>query len=209
MPDAALTHHEGTAGGEADAALLARSAAGDDDAFALLVGRHQASVHRFVRGLVPDADDAEDVLQEAFVAAWRGAAGYRGGGTVRSWLLSIARNAARHHARRRAGEPATVESLDALPFDAMPLDTVAIDAGWGREPAGESPLADARELLDRALARLEPGDRLVLVLRELEGLSGEETAHVLGLTLPAMKSRLHRARLRLVAALREVRHAVA
>ena len=180
-----------------DAALLARAAAGDASAFDRLVRRHQAAVLRFVHALGCDGADAEDALQEAFVAAWRAAGRYQGTGTVRSWLLSVARNAVRHQRRRRVGEPTHL----------VPLDALAADAGWGADPRAD---ADERRLLARdalaaALRRLPPDERAVLVLRELEGLDGAEAAAVLHLSLPAMKSRLHRARLHLAAALRASR----
>jgi RNA polymerase sigma-70 factor (ECF subfamily) len=91
------------------------------------------------------------------------------------------------------GEPASFE----------PLETLGVQAGWGDDGAALESLA-RRDLLRRALRRLRPDDREILVLRELEGLPGAEVAEMLELTLAAMKSRLHRARLRLAAALREV-----
>jgi RNA polymerase sigma-70 factor (ECF subfamily) len=178
-----------------DAALLERAAAGDREAFDLFVRRHQASVWRLLRALTRDPADAEDALQDAFLGAWRGAGTYRGGPSARGWMLTVARNAVRRAHRRRAGEPPELESLEEL----------GLHAGWGANPGTLETLA-RRELLERALARLTPEDREVLVLRELEELSGEETAAVLEVGVPAMKSRLHRARLRLVAALREIDH---
>jgi RNA polymerase sigma-70 factor (ECF subfamily) len=186
---------EGAPSGDAtDAALLARAAAGDADAFGTFVARHEAAVYRFARTLTRSRGDADDVLQEAFIAAWRGAGSYAGSGSARSWLLSIARNVWRHQARRRVGEPAGFE----------PIETLAERAGWGADPATARQLdaAEARELLAAALARLPEVEREVLVLRELEGFSGEEAAAILQLSLPAMKSRLHRARIHLAAALR-------
>ena len=176
-----------------DPSLLRAAAAGDCDAFETFVGRHQASVYRLARAMTADADEAEDVLQETFLAAWKSAGSFRGSGSARAWILTIARNAVRRSRRRRAGEPAHFE----------PVDELGLRAGWG----GEEPLLDTlarRDLLRRALDSLSPEDREVLVLRELEGLGGEEVAGMLGLSLAAMKSRLHRARLRLVAALKEV-----
>lgn len=143
--------------------------------------------------------DAEDALQEAFIAAWRSAGTFAGGETARGWILTIARNALRRHYRRRVGEPP----------DHVPLDQLGEEAGWGTEEPADDMLVrlEEREWLARALARLGDADREVLILRDLEGLSGEETAAALGVTVRAMKSRLHRARLRLAAQLREGRHA--
>ncbi|MBL0170046.1 MAG: RNA polymerase sigma factor [Gemmatimonadaceae bacterium] len=177
-----------------DVALLRRTASGDTTAFDAIVEAHQSAVGRFLTSLgVADLDDA---LQETFIAAWRSAGTYQGTGSVRSWLLSIARNVHRHGARRRVNEPATFVSLDVL----------AERAGWGCDPA-ESRRVDlsmARDVLEHALAILPDEEREILVLRELEELSGEETAQLLQISLAAMKSRLHRARLHLAAVVRRL-----
>lgn len=179
-----------------DAALLSATAAGDTAAFDRFVTRHAPHVHRFLASLGVHDADADDAMQDAFVAAWRGARGFRGDGTARAWLFTIARNAVRHAARRRVGEPDRFAPLDA----AHSLDAIALAAGWGRDD--EAIAADRAELVRVALHRLGAPDREILVLRDMEGLSGDETAAALELTLPAMKSRLHRARLRLAAIVR-------
>ncbi len=165
---------------------------GDRGAFESFVGRHEAAVFRFLKASAADDADAEDALQEAFVAAWRHAGSYRGGSSARGWILTIARNALRRTHRRRVGEPSSFE----------PLEELGIQAGWGRDDVLEG--MARRETLDHAMQRLGAEEREVLVLRELEGLAGEEVAGMLGITLAAMKSRLHRARLKFLAALREV-----
>jgi RNA polymerase sigma-70 factor (ECF subfamily) len=181
--------------GADDQALLRSSAAGDRGAFERFVLRHQAPVFRYLRSMAPNEADAEDALQEAFVRAWRSAGTYRGGASARGWILTVARNAVRRSQRRRAGEPASFETVESL----------GLSAGWGEEQDVLEGLA-RRDLLRRALGSLPDEDREILVLRELEGFSGDEVADVLGITSAAMKSRLHRARLRLVVALREVAH---
>jgi RNA polymerase sigma-70 factor (ECF subfamily) len=179
-----------------DTELLTQSASGDTRAFDAFVIRHAADVHRFVHSLGVHGDDADDVLQEAFLAAWRGAGTYRGDGSARAWLFSVARNAVRHSVRRRVGEPLHFAPLDA----ADSLEAIAEAAGWGSVADGRS--HDTTDLVRTALTRLAPADREILVLRDVEGLTGEETAAALSLTLPGMKSRLHRARLRLAAQVR-------
>lgn len=171
---------------------LRSAAGGNTSAFDAIVERHEAAVARFLRTL--GGDEIDDALQETFIAAWRSAGAYNGTGTVRSWLLSIARNVHRHSKRRRVDEPSTF----------VPLDALAERAGWGCDPAEPRRMdaALARDEVERALAMLPDDEREVLVLRELEELSGDETARLLGLSLPAMKSRLHRARIHLAAALR-------
>lgn len=180
-----------------DAALLARSAAGETAAFECFVARHEAAALRLTRAATSSESDAEDALQEAFLAAWRSAATFRGEGSARAWMLAIARNAAYRLYRRRDGEPSELASLSQL----------GDEAGWGRPaPAEFVARLESRLELARCFAELMPEEREILVLRDLEGLSGEETARILGLGLPAMKSRLHRARLRLAALLRGGRH---
>lgn len=178
-----------------DAELLAQTAAGDRSAFDRFVERHQAAVLRLLRAGAASDADAEDAFQDAFIAAWRSAASFAGSVTARGWILTIARNALHRQYRRRVGEPA----------DFVSLDDLGRDAGWGAEEPPDALLErlEDRESLERALGHLAPADREVLVLRDLEELSGDETAAALGITLRAMKSRLHRARLRLAAALKE------
>lgn len=150
---------------------------------------------RLLRATAVTAADAEDALQEAFIAAWRSAAGFAGTDSARGWILTIARNALHRRYRRRAGEPEGFDSLDAL----------GAAAGWGVEEPPDVLLErlEDQERLRRALDALPAPDREVLILRDLEELSGEQTAELLGLTQQAMKSRLHRARLRLAARVRE------
>lgn len=176
-----------------DVAALRAAAAGDKRAFHGLVARHRGAVFRFACALVKDTAAAEDVLQEAFVAAYRRAGTYRGEGSVRGWLLTIARRQALTALRRRSGEPARMASLE----------TLGAEAGWGREPPCSMQQLVDRQALQVALSGLEAAEREVILLRDIEGLSGDETAAVLDLSVPAMKSRLHRARLRLAAALIE------
>jgi RNA polymerase sigma-70 factor, ECF subfamily len=176
-----------------DAELLTSSAGGDEAAFTAFVARHRASVHRFASLLLHDAQRAEDVLQDTFVQAWRHAGAARVQGGARAWLLAIARNSAARTWRATAASPTV--SLTVLGAEAGFADPAAT-------PAAFAQLVESRAMVHEALAALSPGDREVLVLRELEQRSGDEVAAVLGLSLEAMKSRLHRARLRLVAELR-------
>jgi RNA polymerase sigma-70 factor (ECF subfamily) len=185
--------HEVTPDGE----LLRRSAAGDRFAFDAFVERHQGAALRFCRALArghPGArGDAEDALQEAFLAAWRHAGDFRGDGSARSWLLTIARRRLVHAGRHSVAESAA---------DSESLERLGVAAGWGRPEAAS---ASVETLLGvrEAFERLAPGDRAVLTLRDLEGLSAGEAAAVLGIGERALKSRLHRARLRLAALLLE------
>lgn len=176
-----------------DAVLLERSARGDRDAFDQVMLRHHASVYRLARLLVHGDDDAEDVLQQTFLAAWKNAGRFRAEAAVRTWLLTIARHMALRTRRRRAREPVQDVSLDEL----------GVQAGWGSpDPETLAMMSERQELLEAAFETLTPEEREVMTLRDLEGLSGEDTAAVLGLSVAAMKSRLHRARLALAARVR-------
>ncbi len=177
-----------------DAALVRRLARGDRAALAVLVERHRDGLWRLLRALTPDAASAEDAMQETFLAAWRGAAGWRGEGSARAWLYGMARRQAARTWRRRAGEPA----------DPVPLHALGEAAGWGdaRSPEELAAAVQDRDRLWAALRSLSPADREVIVLRDLDGLTGPEAAEALGLPLATLKTRLHRARLRLMAALR-------
>lgn len=170
-----------------DHRLVSRCAAGDRAAFDVLVARHGGALHRFASRQCGSTRDAEDALQDGLLAAWRGAGGFRGDASVRTWLFQVVLHACRRRGRRRAGEPERHDGLDAA--EGLPADESAADA---RVAARQEAAA-----LARALADLAPEAREVLLLRDVEGLSGEEAAQILGLGLPAMKSRLHRARLEL------------
>lgn len=180
-----------------DQALLARSAAGDRVAFEQVVERHQASIYRFARLIVNRPEDAEDVLQQTFLSAWQGASGFRGDASVRTWLLTITRHAALRARHTRAREAEQVVSLDDL----------GVLAGWGvPDPETLAVAAERRAQLDAALQSLTSDERVVMTLRDLEGLSGEETASVLGVSVSAMKSRLHRARMTFAARVKAEAH---
>ena len=180
-----------------DAALARRVAEGSRAAHAQLVEEHQAPVFRFARSLAPDDATAEDIVQETFLAAIRGAHGFRADGTLRGWLFTIARRLAH---RQRPREVAVPEDDE--------LEALGRAAGWGATDDPEARLSEQeqRTRVARVLCSLSEDEREILGLRDVEGLSGPETAAALGLGLAAMKSRLHRARLRFAAALRsEVR----
>ena len=178
-----------------DQELLIQAASGNAKAFELFVVRHREVVWRFVRSLTREAASAEDALQDTFLSAWRDATRFEGNQSALGWLLTIARHAVYRQHRGRAGEPKRMESLSEL----------GEAAGWGSESDPFDTFVIQDEV-GKALARLSLEDREVLVLRESEGFSLEECAALLGLGLPALKSRLHRARLRFIAHLRGERH---
>jgi RNA polymerase sigma-70 factor (ECF subfamily) len=177
-----------------DEDLVRRSGAGDRHAFEMLVTRHEGPLYRFALRTCGSEREAEDALQDGLLAAWRGAAGFRGESAARTWLFQVVVNACHRRHRPRAGFAGPAEPLEAA-------------AAVAHEGPGPEERAGAREIgraIDRALAALPAEAREVLLLRDVEGLSGDETAAALGLGLAAMKSRLHRARLDLKARLEEL-----
>jgi RNA polymerase sigma-70 factor, ECF subfamily len=172
-----------------DADLVSRAQAGRLDAFEELVRRHRLGTYRVALRMLGDESDAEDATQDAFVQAWRNLAGFRADAAFSTWMYRIVTNRCLNLLRaRRRTEPLSErhEAPTARP------DRIA-EARWQVED------------LRRAIARLTPEQRAPLVLRELEGCSYGQIAEALDLSIPAVKSRLHRARLELLAAMREWR----
>ncbi len=181
-----------------DEALAARAAAGDDLAFEALVIRYQARIYRLATRMVGSDSDAPDVVQNAFLQAYRGLASFRGDSRFSTWLYRIATNAALMHRRGRSRRP--VESLEEyLPrFDSDGLHCATPEeiqlAIHVEDRIDRTRLASsAREALDR----LPEMYRDPFVLRDLEELSTAEVGEVLGLEPATVRQRVHRARLML------------
>lgn len=175
-------------GEQIDAELVRLAQAGDLDAFAQIVQRHERRLRVVLFRLLPDARDVEEAVQDAFVQAWRNLDRYRGEAALFTWLYRIGINAALARARRK--ERVTV-SLEALEGEGV--------AQTSRDVLPE-PATETRELRSRivaALAELSFEHREAVVLRDVAGLTNEEVAQALGLSLPAAKSRIHRGRLQL------------
>jgi RNA polymerase sigma-70 factor (ECF subfamily) len=168
--------------------LLEAARSGDAGALESLLGRYQGRVLRFSRKMCRDAEDARDVLQETLLAMARGIRAFRGGSSLSTWLYTIARSHCikRQRRSRFAGPQMSLDGPGGESAAALP------DPGRGPEQMAAQ--REIRERLDQALFRLEPGQREVLLLRDVEGLTAGETAEVVGISVAAVKSRLHRAR---------------
>ena len=182
----------------ADEELAARAATGDAGAFEALVGRHEARVYRLAHRLTGSDADAQDVLQEAFLAAYRGLASFRGTARFSTWLYRIATNAALMH--RRAWRRRPTESLEEfLPqFDetGQHVPEVAELQAASRADVvldGKLLAAEARA----ALERLPDLYREAFVLRDLEEMDTSEVAGLLDIDAATVRQRVHRARLML------------
>ncbi len=164
-----------------DSALVARLARGEREAVDQLYARFGRPLYAFVQGIVGDAGLAEEIVQDTFVAAWRGAAGFEARSSVSSWLFAIARRQARDRLRRTRPELVPVEELAAQPAGEPGPEAAALSS------------AD-RKQLRAALYRLPAVHRECLVLAFVAELSGPEIAAVLGIPEGTVKSRLHAAR---------------
>lgn len=180
-----------------EAELLAGLRAGDPAAYREFVELHSSNVYNVALKLLGDQQEAEDVLQETFLSAFEAIDRFEGRALLSTWLYRIAYNASLMRLRKR--KQVTTVSLD-LPLDER-ADGVGVPShhlvDWSAIPDDRLLTSEARREMDRAIAELPESLRSTFILRDIQGLSGAETAEVLGLTVQAVKNRLHRARLRL------------
>jgi len=180
--------------GSDEPALVTRARAGDAAAFTELVVRHEHSIFRLARHITQSAEDAEDVLQETFLKAYEHLNDFQGNSKVYTWLVRIAVNQALMKLRKRKTDRSI--SLDET-FDTGEETITREIAVWAADPEQLYSQEELREILESAIEGLPPVFRAVFALRDIEELSTEETAAILNLSVPAVKSRLLRARLRL------------
>ena len=170
--------------------LIARARAGDEDAFAELVANHAERVYGALRRFGLDADEADEVAQEVFLRAWRGLARFQERAQLSTWLYRIAFNEAQRRLSRRGPPTAEPEPVGGDPVAALPEAT-------SLGPETQALDHEFEAILDRALGELPAQWRAAVVLRDIEGLSTEEAAAVVGIRSAAFKSRLHRGRMQL------------
>jgi RNA polymerase sigma-70 factor (ECF subfamily) len=168
---------------DSDERLLSATKAGDEAALEALLERHAPTIQRFASRLCRDREDAQDVVQETLLAAARGMREVRGAAALSTWLYKIARSHCTKARRTSKFAPKTLDAFDetAVASQEPPPDRAASE----RETVAA---------LENAIHALEPDAREALVLRDVEGLSANEAADVLGISVDALKSRLHRAR---------------
>jgi RNA polymerase sigma-70 factor, ECF subfamily len=175
-------------------ALVEAARAGDVGAFEELVRRYDRNIFRIAQHITQNREDAEDVVQDAFFKAYSNLTQFQGQSKFYTWLVRIAVNEALMKLRRRRPERTVSLDEDVKTED----DTVPREvADWSPNPEQQYTQAELREILDRTIHGLPASFRTVFVLRDVEGLSTEETAEALDLSIPAVKSRLLRARLQL------------
>lgn len=174
-----------------DPELVSLAQGGNSGAFGELVSRYQNKIYRLARRLTDTEEDAEDVLQEAFIRAYRAISSFKGNSKFSTWLYRITVNFA---AMKRRSQKSNIESLDE-PISTKDGEIQRDVTDTGRDPLAALITKEIRENLDKAISDLSPTNRAVFVLRHVEGLSTEETREILNISIPAVKSRLHRSRL--------------
>jgi RNA polymerase sigma-70 factor, ECF subfamily len=177
-----------------EAPVVAQARLGDATAFSELLRRYEGKIFRLALHITQNREDAEDVLQETFLKAYEHLDQFQGQSKFYTWIVRIAVNQALMKLRKRKSDRSV--SLD----DTIDTgeDTVAREiAGWDENPEQQYSREELSRILGGAVEDLAPIYRAVFVLRDIDELSTEETADALGLSVPAVKSRLLRARLQL------------
>ncbi len=178
---------------EDEGALVAAAKAGNAKAFEELVNRYEHKIFRLAQNITQNREDAEDVMQEAFLKSFSNLDRFQGDSRFYTWLVRIAVNEALMKLRKRRPNQVSLDEPVGTEEDSMPREI----EDWGPSPEQRYAQTQLQEILSGAIAELDPAFRIVFLLRDVEELSTEETAELLGLSVPAVKSRLLRARLRL------------
>ena len=201
---------------EDESQLVAALRSGDEDAFTRLVERYHSGMIRFAQQYVPDRSAAEGVVQEAWLGMLRGLNRFEGRASLKTWIYSIVLNCARSRARRdrrtipfsaierptdEPFEPAVDPSRFRGPDDQYPGGWVAFPRSWGDAPDERLLAAEARQHLQAAIDALPPSQREVVLLRDVQGFSADETCTILNVSEVNQRVLLHRGRSRVRRAL--------
>jgi RNA polymerase sigma-70 factor (ECF subfamily) len=174
-----------------DSNLVAMAKAGDKDAFGILVQRHESKIYGLCLKMLGNPEDAEDVLQEVFIKAFQALPSFREEARFSTWLYRIAHNACLMRIRKKKLETVSLDR----PLDVEEGHIQRDVTDWSTDPRTDVMSEELSSVLTQHINELSPDNRIVFVLRDIHGLSTDDTASVLGLSVPAVKSRLHRARL--------------
>jgi len=175
-------------------ALVDRARTGDVLAFETLVNKYDRQIFRIAQHITQNREDAQDVVQDAFLKAYEKLEQFQGNSKFYTWLVRIAVNESLMRLRkRRTGKMVSIDEDIETEEGSVPRDL----ADWSPNPEQNYGQAELAEILRKTIQGLPHGFRIVFVLRDVDGLSTEETAETLGLSVPAVKSRLLRARLQL------------
>ncbi|OJH39361.1 sigma-70 family RNA polymerase sigma factor [Cystobacter ferrugineus] len=172
-----------------DEQLMKAARAGDDKALDEVLARHEKQVYRFGLRMCGSEEDAKEVLQETLLAAFRGIHAFRGDAELSTWLYQVARTHCFRLRRKRVGAPEEFQPLDSPAATHVAAEEATPEMAFHARQMGA--------VLQAAILALPEAQREVLILRDVEGLTAEEAAKVVGIEVRALKSRLHRARLQL------------
>lgn len=178
---------------QTDEELVRLGQAGDTRAFDELVDRYRDKVFRLSFKILRHEEDAAESMQDAFLSAFRGLKNFKIESTFSTWLYRIATNAALMKYRKRRDGHVSLEQSQSSNEDAEPMQLT----DWSTQPVQDLLDSETRDVMEEGIQRLSEELRTVFVLRDVEGLSNTEVAEVLHLSVAAVKSRLHRARLEL------------
>jgi RNA polymerase sigma-70 factor, ECF subfamily len=179
-----------------DQALVEKIKSGDYDAFSDMVNRYEGKVYRLAIRMLRNQEDAEDALQETFLQVYRGVKDFEGRSSFSTWLFRLATNVCLMKIRSRKIEPSKLLPLeDYTPQHEKDKNPQLQE--WPEKPEEILLNKESREKMLEALDKLAPEYRAVFVLRDIEGFTNAETGEALGISVAAVKSRLHRARLHL------------
>jgi RNA polymerase sigma-70 factor, ECF subfamily len=173
--------------------LVAAAKAGDPKAFEELVNRYEKKIFRLTMNITRNKEDAEDAMQDAFMKAYSHLHTFEEESRFYTWLVRIAANEALMRLRKRRANQFSLDEPIEGDDEIIPRDI----EDWGPSPEQRYAQSELHEILNKVIDQLSPEFRVVFVLRDVEGLSTEETASTLGISVAAVKSRLLRARLRL------------
>lgn len=177
-----------------DVALVASALAGDVRAFETLIQKYDRQIFRIAQHITQNREDAQDVVQDAFLKAYEKLGQFQGNSKFYTWLVRIAVNESLMRLRkRRTGKMVSIDEDIETEDGSVPRDL----ADWSPNPEQNYSQTELAAILRKTIQGLPHGFRVVFVLRDVDGLSTEETAETLGLSVPAVKSRLLRARLQL------------
>jgi RNA polymerase sigma-70 factor, ECF subfamily len=173
--------------------LVAAAQSGQLEAFETLVERYERKIFRLTMNITQNREDAEDAMQEAFLKAFEHLGEFQGNSRFYTWLVRIAVNQALMKLRKRRPNQVSLDAEVDTGEDTIPREV----EDWGPSPEDRYKRSELSGILSQAIGELDPPFRIVFQLRDIEELSTEETAEALGLSVPAVKSRLLRARLKL------------
>ncbi len=176
-----------------EAALVAAAKTGDNRAFDELVTRYERKIFRLAMNITQNQAEAEDAMQDAFLKAFQHLGDFQGGSRFYTWLVRIAVNESLMRLRKRRPNQVSIDENVETEEASMPRQI----EDWGPSPEKRFAQVEMEGILTKVIEQLEPLYRAVFLMRDVSELSTEETAEALGISIPAVKSRLLRARLKL------------